>query len=141
MASDGLLLYVATYVLTNQDGGTSEVSVNWRFLLTCRLTLYGDKRQGRPVLLLGQPVALVSENFLNGSPQCDTQVKIKSPCLVLGELEEDLELLEGEELPCALGGLGHDGRQDALPEGEHTLAAVHLSHAVHDPALDGRIQL
>ena len=32
--------------------------------------------------------------------------------LVFGELEEDLELLEGEELPGALGGLGHDGRQD-----------------------------
>ena len=57
------------------------------------------------------------------------------PCLILGEFEEDLELLEGEELPGALRRLCHDGRQDALPEGEHALRPVHLPHAVHDPTL------
>jgi len=46
------------------------------------------------------------------------------------ELEERFRLLEHQELDGPLGGLGQNGRHDALPVRGDALMAVHLGEAV-----------
>ena len=85
----------------------------------------------------GHPVHIITACFHCFTLQCKKCQKtsrVIPSYLVLGESKEDLELLECEELPSPLRRLGHDGRQDALPEGAHPLRPVHLPHAVHDAA-------